>query len=131
MPLTATTEEAGVHAPLSSYAHAVLTQGPGTRIVVSGQVGILEDGSVPPDGAAQMDAALGNLGRILANHGCGPQDIVKMTVFLTDPALVGAWRTARDNFSGGHLHASTLLIVAGLASPKFLIEVEAEAFLAD
>jgi enamine deaminase RidA (YjgF/YER057c/UK114 family) len=50
-----------------------------------------------------------------------------MTVFLTDPALIGAWRSARAGWLGSHRPASTLLIVAGLADPRFKVEIEAEA----
>jgi enamine deaminase RidA (YjgF/YER057c/UK114 family) len=57
----------------------------------------------------------------------GPADIVKMTVFLTDAALIPAWREARAAAMEGHVSASTLLIVAGLADPRFQVEVEAEA----
>ena len=37
------------------------------------------------------------------------------------------WREVRDAFFDGHAPASTLLVVAGLADPRFQVEVEAEA----
>jgi enamine deaminase RidA (YjgF/YER057c/UK114 family) len=74
-----------------------------------------------------MDQALANLGAILAAHGMSPANLVKMTVFLTDPALIGTWRTKRAAWQGDHRPASTLLVVAGLADPRFVVEVEAEA----
>lgn len=116
----------GVHAP-GAYSHAVLVQDTAKRLVMSGQVGLAPDGSLAADGAAQIDQALDNLGTILAAHGMSPANLVKMTVFLTDATLIGAWRTARGAWLGGHAPASTLLIVAGLADPRFLVEVEAEA----
>jgi enamine deaminase RidA (YjgF/YER057c/UK114 family) len=117
----------GVHAPASRYAHAALVEGASRRLVVSGQVGVAPDGTVAPGAEAQVDQALANLGTILAAHGMGVTDIVKMTVFLTDAALVGAWRARRTAWLGEHAPASTLLVVAGLADPRFLVEVEAEA----
>ncbi len=57
----------------------------------------------------------------------GPADVVKTTVYLTDRDLLGAWRGARASLFGEHTTASTLLFVAGLADPRFKIEVEAEA----
>ncbi len=116
----------GVHAP-GAYSHAALVQDTAKRLVMSGQVGLAPDGSLAADGAAQIDQALANLGTILAAHGMSPANLVKMTVFLTDATLIGAWRTARGGWLGGHAPASTLLIVAGLADPRFLVEVEAEA----
>ncbi len=118
---------AGVHAPAPSYSHAALVTGATRRLVISGQVGAAPDGSVAEGGEAQARQALANLGTILAAHGMGPQNVVKVSVFLTDRALLPVWRTARQAFFGGHASASTLLFVAGLADPRFLVEVEAEA----
>jgi len=94
---------------------------------MSGQIGVRPDGTTPEDGAAQIEQALANVMANLAAQGMGPRDIVKMTVFLTDPALIGAWRAKRGAWMGDHRSASTLLIVAGLADPRFVVEVEAEA----
>lgn len=121
---------AAVHAPGSRYSHAALVEGPGRRLVVSGQIGVAPDGAVAPGGRDQIAQALANLGAILAAHGMGAGDIVKMGVFLTDRALIPAWREEREKFLGTHAPASTLLVVAGLADPRFVFEVEAEAVAA-
>src|SRR3712207_2714196 len=60
-------------------------------------------------------------------HGMGPRDVVKVAVFLTERGLLGPWRAKRDAFVAGHAPASTVLFVAGLAEPRFVVEVEAEA----
>ena len=120
----------GVRAPASRYSHAALVEGPGRRLVLSGQVGIAVDGTIPESGEAQIVQALTNLRVLLAAHGMGPAQIVKLTVFLTETALIGPWRAARDVAMQGHAPTSTLLIVAGLADPRFVVEVEAEAFAA-
>jgi enamine deaminase RidA (YjgF/YER057c/UK114 family) len=117
----------GAPQPQSRYSQAVLIEGEGRRLVLAGQVGVRPDGSVVADPAGQIDQALANVGALLAAHGMGVGGIVKMTVFLTDPALIPEWRRRRDAFLAGHAPASTLLIVAGLASPAFKVEVEAEA----
>lgn len=118
----------GVAAPASRYSQAALVEGPGRRLVLSGQVGIAPDGTIPEDGEAQIALALANLRALLEAHGMGPAQIVKMTVFLTETSLIAPWRVARDAAMEGHAPTSTLLIVAGLAHPRFLVEVEAEAF---
>ncbi|WP_217362932.1 RidA family protein [Roseicella sp. DB1501] len=115
-----------VHKP-GSYSHAVLVRDATRRLVISGQVGTAPDGRIAEGGEAQIDQALANLGAILDAHGMTPANLVKMTVFLTDPALIVPWRTKRGAWMGEHRSASTLLIVAGLADPRFLVEVEAEA----
>ena len=53
--------------------------------------------------------------------------MVKTTTFLTDRALLSAFRAARGAVFADHAPASTLLFVAGLADPRFMVEIEAEA----
>ncbi|MBW6400778.1 RidA family protein [Roseomonas sp. HJA6] len=118
---------AGAPVPASRYSQAALIEGPGRRLVISGQIGVLPDGTPVSGPEAQIGQALGNLSAVLAGHGMTVANLVKMTVFLTDPTLIPHWRRHRDAFLGGHAPTSTLLIVAGLASPDFVVEVEAEA----
>jgi enamine deaminase RidA (YjgF/YER057c/UK114 family) len=118
---------AGVHTPGSRYSHAALVEGGGRRLVISGQVGVRPDGTFVEGGEPQIAQALENLRAILAAHGMGPANIVKMGVFMTDRALIPVWRRVREGFLGTHAPASTLLIVAGLADPRWVFEVEAEA----
>ncbi|MGK7870630.1 RidA family protein [Falsiroseomonas sp. E2-1-a20] len=117
----------GVHTPGSRYSHAALVEGATRRLVISGQIGVAPDGTVVSGGEAQIAQALANLGAVLAAHGMGPANIVKMGVFLTDRGLITPWRMEREKFLGTLAPASTLLIVAGLADPRFVFEVEAEA----
>ncbi|WP_431282928.1 RidA family protein [Humitalea sp. 24SJ18S-53] len=117
----------GVRAPGGRYSHAARIAGGAARLVISGQIGVTTDGRVPPDGEAQIAQALANLKAVLAGHGLGFANIVKVTVFLTDTALIGPWRSLRSAAFGDHAPASTLLVVAGLADPAYVVEVEAEA----
>ena len=118
--------EFGIAAP-TGYSHAVLISGESRRLLLSGQVGKAPDGTIPEGGEAQIALALANVRTLLAAHGMHPGNIVKTTVFITDRSLLGALRSARDAFFEGHAPASTLLIVMGLADPKFLVEIEVEA----
>ena len=126
MPISLSNPD-GVHTPGSRYSHAALVEGAARRLLVSGQVGLTPDGHLDHDAEAQIGQALANLGAILAAHGMGPRNVAKITVFLVDRELVPLWREARDAFFDGHAPASTLLLVAGLANPRFLVEIEAEA----
>jgi len=116
-----------VHSTGGRYSHAALVEGGTRRLVISGQVGVAPDGTMAEGAAAQMAQALANLGAVLAAHGMKPTDVVKATTFLTDRASLPAWREARQAFFGDHASASTLLFVAGLADPRLMVEVEAEA----
>jgi enamine deaminase RidA (YjgF/YER057c/UK114 family) len=117
----------GVPAPAGFYSQAALVEGPGRRLLVAGQIGMAEDGSVSDDAPAQMRQALANLGTVLAAHGMGPGQVVRVLVLITDRALLGEWRAARNAFFGDHAPTSTLMVVAGLADARLVVEVEAEA----
>jgi enamine deaminase RidA (YjgF/YER057c/UK114 family) len=116
-----------VHSTGGRYAHGAVVTGGGRRLVISGQVGTRPDGTIIEDPAAQCTQVVANLKAILASQGMGMKNVVKITAFLTDPGLIPAWRAAREAGFEGHVSASTLLIVAGLADPRWKIEVEAEA----
>ena len=55
-------------------------------------------------------------------------DIVAIRVYDVAPGDVGAYRELRDQYLQGHEPASTYVIVAGLAHPDLLTEIEIEAF---
>jgi enamine deaminase RidA (YjgF/YER057c/UK114 family) len=127
MPVITLSNPPAVRAPASRYSHAALVEGARRRLVISGQVGVGPDGNVPAAGEGQIAQAYANLRAVLEAHGMGIADVVKSTVFLTDRALIPAYRAARDAVFADHAAASTLLVVAGLADPHWVVEIEAEA----
>jgi enamine deaminase RidA (YjgF/YER057c/UK114 family) len=120
----------GIAKPASRYSHCALAEGATRRLEISGQVGVRPDGSVPEGLEAQLDAAFANVDAALASAGMGRGNLMKITVYLTQsrPEAVAAYRARRDAWVGEATPpAATLLIVAGLASPALLCEVDAIA----
>ncbi len=116
--------------PASRYSHCALAEGVTRRLEISGQVGVRPDGTVAEGLAAQLDQALANIDAALASAGMGRDNLMKITVYLTQntPEAVTTYRARRDAWVGEATPpASTLLIVAGLASPALLCEVDAVA----
>ena len=77
----------------------------------------------------QARHAIGNLLAVLHAAGCGPDDVVKTTVFVasTESAdLVTAWREVEQVF-GSDGPPSTLVGVTVLGWPDQLVEIEAVA----
>jgi enamine deaminase RidA (YjgF/YER057c/UK114 family) len=126
MAMITTSNPPTVRAP-TGYTHAILVEGAERRLIISGQVGLAVDGSVPTTGEGQVAQAFANLRAVLEANDMAITNIVKTTVFLTDRALLSAFRAARGAVFGDHAPASTLLFVAGLADPRFMVEIEAEA----
>jgi enamine deaminase RidA (YjgF/YER057c/UK114 family) len=117
-----------IAAPVGRYQHAVEVPAGARMLFLAGQVGNLPDGVVPRNIEGQAEAAWNNIKGILADAGMGLDDLVKVTVLLTDKAYVSASRAARENAFGDiRPPASTLMVVAALASPEYLIEIEAIA----
>ncbi|HMO08168.1 MAG TPA: RidA family protein [Paracoccaceae bacterium] len=120
----------GVAVPASRYSHAVLSAAPGRWLTLSGQLGLHPDGTVADGLAAQLDQAFANIDAALREATMTHSDLVKITVYLIDGSAesVATYRARRDVWIGAAPPpAATLLIVAGLASPAFLCEVEAVA----
>lgn len=111
----------------TGYTHAIQITGEARRLVISGQVGIALDGTVPSTGEGQIAQAFANLRAVLTANSMTIENIVKTTVFLTDRGLLSTFRSARGAVFGDHAPCSTLLFVAGLADPRFVVEIEAEA----
>ena len=116
-----------VRAP-TGYTHAIQITGDYRRLIISGQVGIAPDGTVPGNAYGQIAQAFANLRAVLTANGMTLANIVKTTAFLTDRDLLPSYRQARGAvFGDAAPPASTLLFVAGLADPAWVVEIEAEA----
>jgi len=118
---------AGVPKPASNYAQAVRVEGAARWLVLSGQVGMTPEGEIVEGAEPQLRQTWANILALLDSEGMGPDNIVKVTIFLTSAADVAANRRVRDEVLGGRIVASTLLVVSALAAPEFLVEIEVTA----
>jgi 2-iminobutanoate/2-iminopropanoate deaminase len=114
--------------PASAYAQGVLLPPlAGQRLIISGQVGVTPDGKTEVGMRQQMERTWTNLLTVLITAGFEIKHLVKVTTFVTEAGQTGLYREIRDKAMQGHMCAATYLQVAGLASPDFLVEIEAEA----
>jgi 2-iminobutanoate/2-iminopropanoate deaminase len=116
----------GVAEPISHYTDAVRA---GDLLFVSGCPALGEDGRLVggDDTAAQFAQVLENLRRVLVAAGSSPQDVVKVTVFLTDVDDRPLINPLRQEFFGVARPASTLVEVSRLPVPGMKVEMEAVA----
>lgn len=109
------------------YSQGVEVQPGGRTVFVSGQVGIGPDG-VPAEGiGAQSRQAVANVHAVLAEAGLGPGSVVSQRIYLTSGESVPGFVEAAAEFLGEDPPATTMLLVAGLADPALLVEIEAVA----
>lgn len=100
----------------------------GSLLFLSGALGFTRDGALSIGIEAQTRQCLDNLAGILAQHGLGPADIVKTTIWLTNRADFAAFNSAYAGWFGDWAPARSTTI-AGLAVDGALVEIEAVARL--
>ena len=118
---------ADIALPGGPYSHGVLAPAGARMLHISGQIGVARDGTLATGFASQARAAWQNLAAVLAAAGMDVHHLVKVTTFVTDPAHLPELGPVRTAFLGQARPASTLLVVAALARPQWLIEIEAVA----
>jgi len=115
--------------PANLYNHAVKV---GSTVYISGQVPRGLDGKAvhAGDAAAQIRQVWANLKTAIEAAGGTLQDIVKTTTYVVGAENLAKIREARTTIlpEDGR-PTSTTVVVAGLADPDFLVEVEAVAEL--
>jgi 2-iminobutanoate/2-iminopropanoate deaminase len=121
----------GVAAPIGRYHHTTRVPAGVDLVFVSGQVGNHLDGSpIATNATAQARQAFANLGAILEDLGATPAHIAKLVSFVVGVDSLAGVRVARDEvFDGwypdGGEPAHSLAVVAALAAPELLVEIEA------
>ncbi len=112
------------------YEPFLLSQGirAGDFLFVSGQAGYGDDGKIVEGGfRAQGDQAFSNLKRALVAGGSNLQNVVKVTIFLTDMANFAEVVELRRHYFSAPYPADSIVQVAALYTPEAMIEIEAVA----
>lgn len=112
--------------PAGAYTQAVEVSGATRTLYISGQVGNDRVGATPDSFDAQCRLVWANLLAQLRAAEMDLDNIVKLVTIVPDHANVAASRAVRAEILGDRRPASTL-VVAGLADPKWKIEIEAVA----
>jgi enamine deaminase RidA (YjgF/YER057c/UK114 family) len=114
------------------YSNGIVAQG--RVLAIAGQVGWNAQGRFDRhDFVGQFDQALENVVAVVGAAGGRPQDVIKMTVYVTDldayranvEALGPVWKSRM----GKHFPAMALVGVTGLVEREALVEIEALAVL--
>jgi reactive intermediate/imine deaminase len=103
----------------------------GQTIYVAGQLPYDGEGNLIGHGdiKAQTRRVFENIKKIVEAGGGTMDDVVKLTVFVTDVRYREAYGEVRTEFFGPNPPASTLVQISNLAVPGALIEIEAVAAL--
>lgn len=113
--------------PSAPYAQVVRA---GNLVFVSGAVGRDRKGHiVKNDIQAQFRQALENTRIALEAVGAKPEHVVRVTLYLLDMRQKSALDKLRDDFFGPDWPAAVAIGVTALASPDYLVEMDAIAVI--
>jgi enamine deaminase RidA (YjgF/YER057c/UK114 family) len=117
--------------PAPGFSHIALAKG--SRLAfLAGQVALDQEFGIigGDDLGLQTEAAMRNLGTALAEIGATFDDVVRRTIYTTQPTEFTTITEAIERVQGSSEHpAQTIAGVSGLALPGLLIEIEATASL--
>jgi enamine deaminase RidA (YjgF/YER057c/UK114 family) len=115
--------------PVVGYSRAVVA---GPHVFVSGTAPIMPDGADPPaDAYGQAKRCFEIIGDALLQAGASFADVVRTRVYLTTAdAFEGAGRAHGEVFESIR-PANTTVIVAALLDPRWMLEIEVQAFVPD
>jgi enamine deaminase RidA (YjgF/YER057c/UK114 family) len=104
----------------------------GDLLFVSGHVAVDTSGDVVGEGdaEAQTRQVMANIRAVIDAAGGKMEDVAKITCFITDIASYPAYSKVRSETWPSSPPASSTVVVAGLVSPEFMVEVEAIVRLA-
>ena len=132
--MTTYANPAGAPAPLGLYSNVARA---GDLVLVAGQVGLREDGSLAGDNfLSQAKQTFENIGKILESQGAGFGDVLKFTTYLVGADRIADFYSAREEifrtlYPDGSYPANTLLVIDRLVKPEFLVEIEAVAHVGE
>ena len=118
--------------PMRGGAFSAGTEAPaGRTIYVSGQVSMDVEGNVVGEGDVkrQTETVMEHVKTVLEEAGGGMDDVVKVTVFITDMGLYDEIHEVRRRYFGEPYPASSMVEVSALIHPRLLIEIEAVAVI--
>ena len=116
--------------PLVGYSRAVRM---GTFIAVSGSAAVASDGSIiaPGDAYAQARRSIEVIATALAEAGASLADVVRTRIYVTD---IDNWQQiarAHQEAFAAICPATSMVEVSRLIEPAMLVEIEADAIVAD
>ena len=118
-----------VAVPLKPYYSNCVRSDAGPLLWISGQVALDRDGNMVGEGDLRTQAVqvLENIKGILADSGATMDNIVKVTVYVTDIRAFNDIADIRERYFPKEGPSSVICEVSALAWPEFMIEIEAVA----
>jgi enamine deaminase RidA (YjgF/YER057c/UK114 family) len=114
------------------YSHAISVSGNHKTIYVGGQDAVNQNGELVGKGnlKEQTEQVLSNIGKILEKAGGKLENAVKFNIYLVQGQNPQAgFQVFQQKWKSKTLPAITVLFVAGLGNPEWLLEIDAIAVI--
>jgi enamine deaminase RidA (YjgF/YER057c/UK114 family) len=113
--------------PIIGFSRAVRD---GRVVAVSGTAPVMPDGGDPPaDAHGQARRCLEIIAAALEQAGARMEDVIRTRTYLTRAADWEDAGRAHGEVFGDIRPASTMVVVADLLDPRWLVEIEADALI--
>ncbi|MBX2855881.1 MAG: RidA family protein [Rhodobacteraceae bacterium] len=109
-----------------TYAQAMSVNDACEWLFISGQIPADASGAVPESALAQAHQIWANIDSQLRAAGMSKDNLVKVTIYLSDRAHTSAYREARDAYLDGR-QVSLTCVIAGIFDSGWAMEIEAIA----
>ncbi|MEX2621127.1 MAG: RidA family protein [Egibacteraceae bacterium] len=100
----------------------------GDRVLVSGTGPVWPDGTCDPDPAVQARRCLEIIAAALHEADADASQVVRTRMYLVEAGDVDVVGRAHAAAFGDVRPATTIVVVTGLADPRWRVEIEAEAY---
>jgi enamine deaminase RidA (YjgF/YER057c/UK114 family) len=113
-----------------AFSQAIITEGSGKTVYIGGQNAVNEKNEIVGKGdlARQTEQAMTNVQTALEACGATFEQVVKMTIYIVQGQDLMAGFKASQKFLNTAPTIS-VVFVAGLGNPDYLVEIEAVAFV--
>ena len=116
--------------PVFGYCRAVRA---GAVVAVSGSASVGEDGELVGEGDMYEQArqCIRVIAAALEKAGCGLEDVVRTRTYVTDIDQWAEISRAHQEAFANVMPATSMVEVSRLIDPKMVVEIEADAIVAD
>ena len=115
-----------IYPATADYVHAMQVTAPTRWLFISGTMGLANDSRAVATLDGQLALIWHNIRRILQEAEMAPDNIVRVTSYLTDAAYAEANQNARE-VALGHRPVATTAVIVGTLNSDWLLKVEAIA----
>ncbi|MEC7572171.1 MAG: RidA family protein [Pseudomonadota bacterium] len=115
-----------IYPATADYVHDMQVTAPTRWLFISGTMGLANDSRAAATLDGQLALIWHNIRRILQEAEMAPDNIVRVTSYLTDAAYAEANQNARE-VALGHRTVATTAVIVGALNSDWLVEVEAIA----